>query len=302
MADLLQSQAGVAHVIRLGATYHGDHELIGAEVSDGAADAVLPILVGGGIDPHDVSMGRVEETHPLTTGRVEASPRWAGGPLVWSELTGSSRQYAHVSPRYLIYMGCAGVIAAFGILTRNQILVVGAMAISPDLLPLCAGSVSLLDRRYGLAARATATLVVGFLTATATACLLTAGLRLIGYPPVQKDLGDGGLGILTGVNIATVLVAAAAGIAGMLSFETSASSAVGVAISVTTIPAATFLGVAVAVGDWSQTGSAVAVLGVNVVVLIFAGSLTLVAQRTRRKHLVTASGPGGRQRTGEAMS
>ena len=41
-----------------------------------------------------------------------------------------------------------------------------------------------------------------------------------------------------------VLVAFAAGIAGMLAVETRASMGVGVAISVTTIPAAAFLGVA----------------------------------------------------------
>jgi hypothetical protein len=48
----------------------------------------------------------------------------------------------------------------------------------------------------------------------------------------------------THVNASTILVALAAGVAGMLAVATRASSAVGVAISVTTIPAAAFLGVA----------------------------------------------------------
>ena len=49
---------------------------------------------------------------------------------------------------------------------------------------------------------------------------------------------------LTTVDVATVGVALAAGVAGMLALETRASSAVGVGISITTIPAAAYLGVA----------------------------------------------------------
>ena len=49
----------------------------------------------------------------------------------------------------------------------------------------------------------------------------------------------------------------------MLSFETRASFAVGVAISVTTIPAAAYVGVAAGLGEWSGALGAAAVLGVN---------------------------------------
>jgi hypothetical protein len=65
----------------------------------------------------------------------------------------------------------------------------------------------------------------------------------------------------------------------MLALETRASSAVGVAISVTTIPASAYLGVAVGVGNTSKALGALAVLRVNVVMLLVGGSLTLLAQR-----------------------
>ena len=68
---------------------------------------------------------------------------------------------------------------------------------------------------------------------------------------------------LAAVSVATVCVAAAAGVAGMLSFETRASFAVGVAISVTTIPAAAYIGVAAGLGAWHGAAGALAVLGVN---------------------------------------
>ena len=74
-------------------------------------------------------------------------------------------------------------------------------------------------------------------------------------------------------------MAFAAGVAGILALETRASSAVGVAISVTTIPAAAYLGVAAGVGEEEKAWGALAVLGVNVAVLLLAGTLTLLVQR-----------------------
>jgi hypothetical protein len=74
-------------------------------------------------------------------------------------------------------------------------------------------------------------------------------------------------------------VALAAGVAGILALETRASSAVGVAISITTIPAAAYLGIAVGVGEAHRVPGAMAVLGVNVVMLLVAGSATLLIQR-----------------------
>lgn len=53
-----------------------------------------------------------------------------------------------------------------------------------------------------------------------------------------------------------------AGIAGMLAPETRTSSAVGVAISVTTIPAAAYLGVVLGLGNTEQATGALAVLAI----------------------------------------
>ena len=59
--------------------------------------------------------------------------------------------------------------------------------------------------------------------------------------PSGFEVSRSALSGLTTVNDATVGVALAAGVAGMLALETRASSAVGVAISITTIPAAAYL-------------------------------------------------------------
>jgi hypothetical protein len=95
------------------------------------------------------------------------------------------------------------------------------------------------------------------------------------------------------VNVSTPIVALAAGVAAVLALETRASSSVGVAISVTTIPASAYLGVAAGVGETSRAAGALAVLGVNVAMLLVGGCALLLVQRSlgRRKartHTVVA--------------
>lgn len=91
------------------------------------------------------------------------------------------------------------------------------------------------------------------------------------------------------VGVGTVGVALAAGVAATLSFETRASAAVGVAISVTTIPAAAYVGVAVAVSEPSKAGGALAVLGINVAMLLVGGSSMLAVQRWLNRRAETAA-------------
>jgi len=83
----------------------------------------------------------------------------------------------------------------------------------------------------------------------------------------------------THVGVTTIIVAFAAGIAGMIAVETRAGAAIGVAISVTTIPAAAYLGVALAVGKLHESWSAISVLGVNIAMMLAGGSLVLATQR-----------------------
>ena len=84
---------------------------------------------------------------------------------------------------------------------------------------------------------------------------------------------------VTHVSNETIVVALAAGVAGMLALETRASSGVGVAVSVTTIPAAAYLGVALGLGERGAAWGALEVLGVNVAMLVVAAWGTLMVQR-----------------------
>jgi uncharacterized hydrophobic protein (TIGR00271 family) len=169
--------------------------------------------------------------------------------LVWSEILGEARTQYRIVARYLVFMLIAGTIAAFGVLNANSILIVGAMAVSPDLLPLTAACVGIVGRRVRLASRAVGTLAVGRAFASLASFVVVTTLRGLGLLAAEIDLTAPLSLKPPSLDASTFVVAFAAGVAGMLAFETRASAAVGVAISVTTIPAAAYLGVAAAIGD-----------------------------------------------------
>jgi uncharacterized hydrophobic protein (TIGR00271 family) len=263
---------GAARRVALTNGVRAGHVLLTAEVQHESADAVLEHLVDSGVAVDDIRLARLDEVGPIRAGRTT-------GSLIWADVLGQAAANARPIARYLVFMIVAGVIAAFGVIEDNQILIVGAMAVSPDLLPITAACVGLVSRRGRLFLRALATLGVGLAATCLTAALLTAVLDVAGLLPSGFDVGESALSGLTTVNSSTVGVAFAAGVAGMLAFETRASAAVGVAISITTIPAAAYLGAAVAVGGEGKVWGAAAVLAVNVAVLLFSGTLTLAVQR-----------------------
>ena len=202
--------------------------------------------------------------------------------LVWADVLSSARIESRVVGRYLGLMFVAGITAGYRVIIDNPILIVGAMAVSPDLVPLIAACVGLVSGRSSLVGRGTATLLLGLGLATAAAFGVVELLDLLG---VSRHRMQGLMASFSHVGVGTIGVALAAGVAGVLAFESRAGAAVGVAISVTTIPAAAMTGVAAGLGDWPRALGSLAVLGVNVVSLIVAGCSTLIVQRavTRRR-------------------
>jgi uncharacterized hydrophobic protein (TIGR00271 family) len=263
---------GEARNVALAQGVRRGHVLLTAEVHPRSADTVLEFLVRSGVSADDIALARIDEITPVAADHAATS-------LIWADVLAQARANARPVARYLVFMITAGIIAAFGVIEANGILIVGAMAVSPDLLPITATCVGLVSRRARLVRRAVFTLIIGLGATCLTALLLTLVLDLLDLLPAGFEVGESALSGLTTVNDATIGVALAAGVAALLALETRASSAVGVAISVTTIPAAAYLGVAAGVGEASKALGALAVLGVNVAMLIVAGTLTLIVQR-----------------------
>ncbi len=285
LAASLHEIAGVRHVIQM---RDGDagRSVVTVDLIDDAVDPALSQVRRLEVPGDDVLLIRLDSIGAATAQRPLAS-------VVWADLVSQAGLNARPFPRYLVFMACAGVIAAFGVIYANVILIVGAMAISPDTLPITALATAVVLGRWRLAARAFLALVSGLGLACLIGGLLTFALHHLGLLPTTLAIGQQQFlaGLVT-VNISTPLVAFAAGVAAILALETRASSAVGVAISVTTIPASAFLGVTAGLGRISDAGSAILVLGVNVTMLLVGGSLTLIAQRYLGRFEAPRGGPG----------
>ena len=280
VAQLLDENDEVSRVRLTGAT-RPEHAIVVATVHPRAVDELLDNLRRLGVPEADVTLTRVE-----VLGRSSGQGAEAG--LVWEDVLGMAARNSRPIARYLAFMFVAGLIASYGVVEYNVILIVGAMAISPDLLPITAVGVGLVDRRLRLAGRAFVTLVVGMGFTSAAAAASAFAQNQFDRLPSGFNIDSTVLGSLTTVNDETIVVALAAGVAGMLALETRASSGVGVAVSVTTIPAAAYLGVAVGLGESGNALGALEVLGTNIAMLVVAASGTLVLQRLLARRAAAA--------------
>jgi len=282
VADSLHRIPGARHVIQIGNGELGG-SLVSADLVDDAVDGALEQVKRLGVPAEDVALVRLESIGASVAQRPLAS-------VVWSDLLSQAGANARPFPRYLVFMAAAGIIAAFGVIYQNVTLVVGAMAISPDTLPITAAATALVLLRWRLAGRAVVALVLGLVVVCVVGGLMTGALNVLDLLPTGGHINSSFLAGLSTVNISTPIVAFAAGVVGMLALETRASSAVGVAISVTTIPASAYLGVAAGVGQIDKAWGALLVLIINVSMLLLAGCLTLLVQRALGRSAITSSG------------
>jgi uncharacterized hydrophobic protein (TIGR00271 family) len=271
VAQRLEALPGARHVaIAAGVRDHST--LVTADVMAPAADEALDMLRELGIPARDVSLLRVEAIDPDSVAHEQVA-------IIWADLLGQARVNARTAVRYLLFMGVAGVIAAFGVIEEDQVLIVGAMAVAPDLLPITAACTGLVLRRWPLIRAGLGTVILGLGATALVAAVVTALLSAFDLLPAGFALHETGIGAQQHINAETISVALAAGLAGMLALETRASAGVGVAISVTTVPAAAFLGVALGIGELSKSLGALAVLAANVTMMLAGSSIALIAQR-----------------------
>jgi uncharacterized hydrophobic protein (TIGR00271 family) len=219
-----------------------------------------------------------------------AAPGLPSDAVVWEEVEARTSEQTELSFSFTLFMVAAMQIAAVGIVLDQPILIVGAMVVGPEFGPLAAICVALVRGESDLARRSLLALTVGFPIGTALALLTT--IVMIAAGPFPDDYGTHEFtDFISNPDFLSLFVAVVAGSAGMLSLTNAKSGAlVGVLVSVTTIPAASNVGVAAAYGEWDTAMGAAGQLGINLVGIVLAGVATLSIQNhifvlRRRKHL-----------------
>src|SRR4051812_27346326 len=209
IAERLEAVQGLQHIIITG---DGARQpaLLTADLVDGAVDSVLRQVKRLGVAEQDIVLLRVDAIGPSAAQEPLAD-------VVWADLISQAGANARPVARYLVFMAMAGIIAAFGVIYEETTLVVGAMAISPDALPVTAAATALVLRRRRIAGRALVALGLGLGMSWIVGAVLTFVLNELGLLPAGFIVGRGGfLQDLSSVNVSTPIVAFAAGVAGML--------------------------------------------------------------------------------------
>ena len=293
--EVLEGSPAVLNVVHLhGAAHKPDGDLILCDVAREEASVILGDLKE--LEIPRVGSIAVEHIETALSDAAEAAEKAAPGlpsdAVVWEEVEQRTSENTELSVSFVAFMVLAMQIGAVGILLDQPILIVGAMVVGPEFGPLAGLSVALVERRSDFARRSLAALGVGFPIGIVFACLATLVFKWLGESPDRFVPSEHQLtGFVSNPGFFSFYVAFVAGVVGILSLTNAKSGAlIGVLISVTTIPAASNIGVAAAYGDWDEAGGAAAQLGINLSSIVVAGVLTLFIQRRyyiarRRKHL-----------------
>jgi uncharacterized hydrophobic protein (TIGR00271 family) len=295
MLDEAPAVLNVVHLPDAARRPRGDVILVDVPRED--ASVLLADLRDAGVEREGTISIEEIESSPSALAR-EAIAAARGSPadaVVWEEVEQRTSETAELSGSFVAFMVLATLIAAVGILTDSQILIIGAMVVGPEFGPLAGICVAIVQRRLELARRSLTALLVGFAVAIAATFVGTNLLRWTGTAPDEPgDLAHPATLFISDPSRYSVIVAMLAGVAGVLSLTTAKSGAlIGVLISVTTIPAAANVGVAAAYADWEEFGGALAQLTINLVSIVVAGVATLALQRAayrRRRELRARSG------------
>jgi uncharacterized hydrophobic protein (TIGR00271 family) len=280
----LTDNPGVTHItVERGAAAEPPGDLVSCEVVRASVNPLLRRLRSAGVaDRGGITMTEPEAVISSAADRAQAeilTPEI--DTIVWEEVAARTSDDSTFSVSFGVLMVLAGIIAAIAVVTNNPVLVVGAMIVSPDYGPMAALSVALVSRAWRPAWRSFRALALGFPLAALAALLVTLAARGLSRIPAsylagQRPLTD----LLIGANLGAFVVAFVAGTAEIIALGRAKSGAVvGVLVSITTIPAASNVGVALAMGNPSEAGQSLEILLVNLAGLLAGGVLTLLGTR-----------------------
>jgi len=282
--DLLRDHPAVANlVVHRDAAVDPEGDVVIADVARESANDVVEELKKLGVhSTGSIALDAVGVALSRGGARAEAAaPGEGGDAVVWDEIEQRTGEESRLSAPFLLFLSIATVIAGIGVLLDQPILIVGAMVVGPEFGPLAALCVGAVRRRPVVIGRALVALGVGFavaivVTVASTLLLDAAGLVSREMLLAPRPLTD----FIWRPDALSWVVGFLAGVAGMLSLTTAKSGAlIGVLISVTTVPAAGNVAVAIAYGVPEEAWGSALQLAINLAAIVTAGILTLAVQR-----------------------
>jgi uncharacterized hydrophobic protein (TIGR00271 family) len=284
VVDCLSGSEAVTNLVHLpGVALEPAGDLIQADVAREAASDVLRQLRDLDVDRDgSIAVEQVDVSLSQVSQRAEEkAPGFGSDAVVWEEVEARTLEESTLSVTYLAFMAVATMIAGFGVLLDQPILVIGAMVVGPEFGPLAGLCVAIVQRRSREARQSLLALLVGFPVGMVLTMLLVWLLTAFGLLERSMLTADRPLTeFIFKPDALSFVVAFLAGVAGTLSLTSAKSGAlVGVLISVTTVPAAANVAVATAYGVWGEASGSALQLGINLSGIVAASLLTLGVQR-----------------------
>ncbi|MEU9782936.1 DUF389 domain-containing protein [Streptomyces phaeochromogenes] len=281
---LIEDTVGTTHLAVVpGAARNPAGDIVMVDVAREAGDELIAGLRELKIDTHgSIAVENIDLSLSERADKAaDDAPGEGADAVLWEHLADATHEESTLSVTYIAFITLATMIAACGVVLDNAILIVGAMAVGPEFGPLAGFSTALVQRRPRLALRSLIALLVGFAVAMAVTVgfsLFMDGLGLFSEAQLEGDRPN--TAFVYAPDAFSFVVAVLAGIAGTLSLTSAKSGLlVGVAISVTTVPAAANAAVALSYGDTTQTLGSTNQLLLNLLGIVLAGTLTLLAQK-----------------------
>jgi uncharacterized hydrophobic protein (TIGR00271 family) len=281
---LIEGTVGATHLAVLpGAARDPSGDLVMCDVAREAGDGLLTDLQQLGIEESgSIAVENIDLSLSKRADKAEKeAPGEGADAVLWEHLTEATHEESTLSVTYLAFITLATMIAACGVVLDNAILIVGAMAVGPEFGPLAGICTAMVQRAPRLALRSLIALLVGFAVAMAVTVGFSYLMDAVGlFTEAKLEADRPNTGFIYAPDWFSFVVAVLAGAAGTLSLTSAKSGAlVGVAISVTTVPAAANASVALIYGDAEQTWLSTGQLLLNLLGIILAGTLTLLTQK-----------------------
>jgi uncharacterized hydrophobic protein (TIGR00271 family) len=294
IVELLSGCPGVASIaVMRGASVKPPGDMVLAELARESAEDMIQSLRELGVDrTGTIALESVETSISRAAEKAEDdAPGEGADAVIWEQVVRRADEDSVLSNTFVWFLSLAAVLAAIAIVLDSAILVVGAMVVGPEFGPLAGIAVGLVHRRMSIVRQSLVTLVVGFAIAIAVTTVLGLLASWAGWIDPSVLTAERPLtGFIWRPDRWSFVVAFIAGIAGILSLTSAKSGAlVGVFISVTTVPAAGNLGLALALGDAAEMGGAAAQLGINMAAIVLAGVLTLLVLKGTNGRLARLS-------------
>lgn len=216
-----------------------------------------------GIDVGDLSISVLKQESLIKKGRATES---SGTMLSNEEIYSKSKEHATFNNAEWGLITISAVIAAYGLVADNIIVVIGAMMLSPILSPFVSGALSITAGDRTLMVKS---LKTGILSAFIS--VFAASIAVIPFTVDTNSL----IMLITSVTVYNILLSMFVGVAGALTFVTGLRDQIaGVAVAIALIPPLASVGIGISILDINLVLNALTIATMNMSAVLISGFAT----------------------------